>query len=62
MATAELEERTETRELEINFLQMSEQIQKNEIGLDKALNRLSSAVYVLELYFRTGNFNLKLNG
>lgn len=54
--------RTETRELEIDSFKISEQSQEIEIGLNKALNRLSSAVYVLELYFRSGKLNWHISG
>ncbi len=54
--------RTETREIEILAIQLLSQSHNPEIGLGKALNRLSSAIYVLELYFRKGKFDWKFSG
>lgn len=58
--------RSQSREVEISALQAfpPDNLDPSdvEMGLVRALNRLSSAIYVLELYFQTGNLSWKVKG
>jgi len=58
--------RTQCREVEINAIQIfpPDDLQPDRLNesFARALNRLSSAVYVLELYFRSGRLSWKVTG
>ena len=58
--------RTQSREVEISALQAfpsdEQRLDETRVSLARALNRLSSAIYVLELYFQAGQLSWKVNG
>lgn len=54
--------RTQSRELELNYILMTEKIEKelHLVGFEKALNRLSSAIYILMCIYASGKKEIEI--